>query len=402
MIIGLLRETKNPVDSRVALSPNQLAALQKRFPEHGFVVQSSDTRAFTDDDYRKAGIRVSDDVSGCDVLFGIKEVNIDTLLPDKHYFFFGHFAKMQNANRPLMQSLMSKRITFSDYEYLVDDQNLRVCAFGWWAGFVGTYYTLRGYGLRHHLYELPKPDRNFTMELLQQSLQAVQLPAVKVLVTGNGRVSQGAQQLLEKMGAGRLTEEQFLSDTPVKRLSFFAANADRLVVRRDESDFQWDDFMNDPTSYRSDFMRFGRRADILISAHFWAPNAPVYLSQTDLQDPELKIRMIGDITCDIQGSIQSTLRSSTHDNPYYDYNPLTAEEEPAFSSDRNITVMAVDTCPNALPKETSVYFGETLIQHVFNPMLNGQHSDIIEISTILDKGQLTQIFAYLKPFSLEK
>jgi alanine dehydrogenase len=112
--------------------------------------------------------------------------------------------------------------------------------------------------------------------------------------------------------------------------------------------------------------------------------------------------MIGDITCDIQGSIQSTLRSSTHDNPYYDYNPLTAEEEPAFSSDRNITVMAVDTCPNALPKETSVYFGETLIQHVFNPMLNGQHSDIIERSTILDKGQLTQRFAYLKPFSLEK
>ncbi len=402
MIIGLLRETKNPVDSRVALSPDQVAALLKRFPEHGFVVQSSDTRAFTDEDYRKAGVRVMEDMSCCDVLFGIKEVNIDTLLPDKHYFFFGHFAKMQKANRKLLQSLMSKRITFSDYEYLVDDQNHRVCAFGWWAGFVGTYYTLRGYGLRHHLYELPKPDRNFTMEQLHQSLKVVPLPAVKLLVTGNGRVSQGAQQLLEKIGAERLTEEQFLADMPVRRLSFLAANADRLVKRCDGRDFQWEDFLNNPSSYRSDFMRFGQRADILISAHFWAPDAPVYLSKKDLQNPNLKIRMIGDITCDIQGSIQSTLRSSTHDNPYYDYNPLTDAEEPAFSSERNITVMAVDTCPNALPKETSTYFGDSLIQHVFTPMLEGRHSDIIERSTILEKGLLTSKFAYLKPFSLEK
>jgi len=402
MIIGLLRETKNPVDSRVALSPDQVAALQKRFPEHGFVVQTSGTRAFTDEAYRKAGVRVMEDMSCCDVLFGIKEVDIDTLIPDKHYFFFGHFAKMQKANRRLMQALMNKRITFSDYEYLVDDKNQRVCAFGWWAGFVGTYYTLRGYGLRHHLYNLPKPDRNFTMEQLHQSLQAVQLPAVKLLITGNGRVSQGSQQLLEEIGAVRLTEEQFLTDTPVSKLSFFAANADLLVTRCDGRDFQWDDFLNNPTSYRSDFMRFGRHADILISAHFWAPDAPVYLSKTDLQDPTLKIRMIGDITCDIQGSIQSTLRSSTHDYPYYDYNPLTATEEPAFSSDRNITVMAVDTCPNALPKETSTYFGNNLIQHVFIPMLEGLHSDIIERSTILDKGLLTSKFAYLKPFSLEK
>lgn len=401
MIIGLLRETKIPVDSRVALSPNQVAALQKRHPEHDIVVQSSDTRAFTDDDYRMAGVRVVDDMTDCDVLFGIKEVDVHTLIPDKHYFFFGHFAKMQAANRPLLQSLMNKRITFSDYEYLVDAENQRLCAFGWWAGYVGTYYTLRGYGIRQRVYELPKPDRDFTMDKLRSSLKAVPLPAVRLLVTGNGRVSQGVQQLLEEVGAVRLTEEQFLADAPVDQLSFFAANADRLVVRKDSGSFQWDDFLQHPDEYRSDFMRFGRRADILISAHFWAPDAPVYLTKADLADPKLRIRMIGDITCDIQGSIQSTLRSSTHDNPYYDYNPLTAAEEPAFSSDRNITVMAVDTCPNALPKETSTYFGESLIQYVFNPMLEGENSDIIHRSTILEKGRLTPNFAYLKPFAFE-
>lgn len=108
--------------------------------------------------------------------------------------------------------------------------------------------------------------------------------------------------------------------------------------------------------------------------------------------------MIGDITCDIMGSIKSTLRSSTHANPYYDYNPITCEEEGAFSSDRNITVMAVDTCPNALAMDTSDYFGEMLVKHVLEPLLKGEKSKVIERSTILRGGQLTRRFLYLEDF----
>ena len=402
MKIGLIKETKIPVDNRVALSPDQMAALQKRFPDHAFAVQSSGTRAFSDEEYRDAGLQVVDDVSDCDLLFGIKEVNLRALIPGKHYFFFGHLAKMQPANRKLLQVLMEKHITFSDYEYLVDDSGRRVCAFGWWAGCVGTYYTLLGYGRRHHRYELPLPDKHFTMEKLKNALSSVPLPAVKVLVTGNGRVSKGVQYLLEEIGAERLTQEQFLFDEPVSRLSFFVADADLLVVRRDGRDFSWEDFNRNPKAYRSDFMRFATHADILISAHFWAPEAPVYLDKEDLASSDLKIRLIADITCDIQGSIQSTLRSSTHESPFYDYNPYTAAEEPAFSDDRNITVMAVDTCPNALPKETSTHFGETLSQYVLQPLLEGRHSDIVQRSTILKDGQLTPGFAYLESFAQGK
>ena len=126
MKIGLIRETKTPVDNRVALAPEQIAALQKRFPDDAFVVQSSDTRVFTDDAYRSAGIEVRERMDDCDVLFGIKEVDTQTLIPGKHYFFFGHFAKQQKSNLPLLQTLIAKKITFSDYEYLVDDQNRRV------------------------------------------------------------------------------------------------------------------------------------------------------------------------------------------------------------------------------------------------------------------------------------
>ena len=399
MKIGLLRETKSPIDNRVALTPEQFSTLRNRYPDDEFVVQSSDTRVFSDDAYRQAGLTVQEWIDDCDILLGIKEVNIDALIPDKHYFFFGHFAKQQAANRPLLQTLIDKRITFSDYEYLVDDHNHRLCAFGWWAGFVGTYYTLRGYGLRHGSFQLPKPDRYFSMEKLLLHLRSVELPAVKLLVTGNGRVSQGAQELLESIGAERLSEKEFLSDKPVNKLSFCAADADRLVVRNDGKPFSWKDFTTNPNEYQSDFMRWGKRADILISAHFWNPEAPVYLTQEDLASPDLNIRLIGDITCDIQGSLKSTLRSSTHDNPYYDYNPETGTEEPAFSSERNITVMAVDTCPNALAADTSTYFGERLIEHVLSPLLERRESAVVLRSTILDKGQLTPRFQYLTSFA---
>ena len=399
MKIALIKETKTPVDNRVALAPKQVAELNKRFPQHEIVVQTSDIRAFSDDEYRAEGVRVVECVEDCDVLFGIKEAKIESLIPNKHYFFFGHIAKMQEYNRPLLQAFMQKHITFCDYEYLVDDNNIRVCAFGWWAGVVGAYYTLRGYGLKHKLYELPKPDRRFTLDKLLNALKSVELPEVKVMVTGAGRVSQGAQHVLENIGAHKMTEEEYLSDTPVNVLSYCVADVDRLVKRKDGGDFSWSDFTHNAKEYESDFMRWAKKTDVLVCAHFWGPDAPVYLSEEDLRNKDIRIHMIGDVTCDIKGSIKSTVRPATHDDPYYDYNPMTEQDEPAFSSSDNISVMAVDTCPNALAMDTSEYFGSMLTKHVFEPLLNGEHSEVIERSMILKEGKLTPRFDYLTDFA---
>ncbi len=400
MRLALIKETKTPVDNRVALSPRQVADLNRRFPQHRIVVQASDIRAFSDEEYRAEGVEVVNDVEDCDVLFGIKEVNIDCLLPNKQYFFFGHFAKMQEYNRPLMLALMQKKITFCDYEYLVDENNVRVCAFGWWAGVVGVYYTLRGYGLKHILFELPKPDRRFTLDRLLESLNSIQLPKVRLLVTGAGRVSQGAQYVLEKIGAHKMTEEEYLSNVQATTLSYCVADVDRLVKRKDGTGFSWDDFTHHAHEYESDFMRWAEKTDVLICAHFWGPDAPVYLSEEDLRNKAMRIRMIGDVTCDIKGSVKSTVRPSTHDDPYYDYNVGTEKDEPAFSSEENITVMAVDTCPNALALDTSEYFGEMLVKHVFEPLLKGECSEVIDRSMILKEGALTTRFDYLTEFTL--
>lgn len=399
MKIALIKETKTPVDNRVALSPIQVAELNKRFPQHQIVVQSSDIRAYSDDEYRAEGVQVCNDVSDADILFGIKEAKVDSLIPNKQYFFFGHIAKMQEYNRPLLQAFIQKHITFCDYEYLVDDNNNRVCAFGWWAGVVGVYYTLRGYGIKHNLYELPKPDRRFTLDQLLTNLKQIILPNVKLLVTGAGRVSQGAQYVLDNIGATKMDEQSFLATDSVDTLSYTVADVDKLVCRKDGGTFSWAHFTKNAREYESDFYRWAKTTDVLICAHFWGADAPVYLNEDDLRRGDMRIRLIGDITCDIKGSIKSTVRPATHDDPYYDYNPITEEDEPAFSSDNNISVMAVDTCPNALAIDTSAYFGEMLIKHVFEPLLKGDSSAVIDRSMILNRGLLTERFNYLKDFA---
>lgn len=401
MKIGLIKETKTPIDNRVALTPSQAKTLIDNFPGTEIVAESSDVRAYSDYEYRALGINVVNDLSDCDVLFGIKEVTIDSIIPNKHYFFFGHIAKMQEYNRPLIKAMINKEITFSDYEYLVDGDGKRVCAFGWWAGVVGVYYTLRGYGLKYKLYELPKPDLRFTIKQLLDSLKNVELPKVKVLVTGAGRVSQGAQYVLNEIGANKIDENEYLSIDNVNALTYCVADVNRLVKRKDGKDFTWSDFSKNAAEYESDFIKFAKKTDVLISAHFWAPDAPVYLGEEDLRREDLRIKMIGDVTCDIMGSIKSTVRSSTHDKPYFDYNPITEKEEEAFSSDNNITVMAVDTCPNALALDASEYFGDMLTEHVFKPMLtnSSEKNLVVEGATIIRNGKLTSNYSYLENFA---
>jgi alanine dehydrogenase len=232
-------------------------------------------------------------------------------------------------------------------------------------------------------------------------LRNIGLPKVKVLVTGAGRVSQGAQYVLNEIGAIKIDEIEYLSIDNVDVLTYCVADVDRLVKRKDGKEFTWSDFSKNASEYESDFIKFAKKTDVLISAHFWAPDAPVYLGEEDLRREDLRIKMIGDVTCDIKGSIKSTVRSSTHDKPYFDYNPFTEKEEEAFSSDRNITVMAVDTCPNALALDASEYFGDMLTEHVFKPMLKylSQINPIVEGATIISDGKLTPLYSYLEDFA---
>lgn len=399
--IGIIKETKTPVDNRVALTPKVILSIQDKYPQAQFFVQKSDIRAYADEEYEKCGIPVVDSLENCDVLFGIKEAKLDSLIPNKHYFFFGHIAKEQPYNRPLIKKMMELGITFSDYEYLVNEEEQRLCAFGWWAGVVGAYNTMRAYGLRTEKFELEKPGLDFTLEKLISNLKEVRhLCNTSIIITGNGKVSHGAQYIMQQMEAKELLPEKFLNRDNPDELVYTVLKAENLVKHKNGKEYDLNDFKLNGQNYVSRFKEYAYSAEILLSCHYWGPNQPIYLDEELLKDKNLSVKIVGDVTCDIKGSILSTIRPSTHAEPFYDFNPTTMDEEPAFTNENNITVMAVDTCPNALALDTSAYFGEKLAEYVFPLILEGQlEHPILKRATILSEGKLTEKYSYLKEYA---
>lgn len=409
IILGLAKETKHPVDNRVLFTPKQVEELKKEYSILDFVVESSSVRAFSDEEYRQRGIQVSNDLSMCDYIFGIKEVNLTNIIPNKHYFFFGHIAKEQSYNRPLIQEMIRKNISFSDYEYLTDNKGERLCAFGWWAGAVGVYNTLRGYGLRTEEYELRDALELDTLDEMISEVKVKVKGFPNLLITGTGKVGHGACYFLEKINAKRINHFEYLKN---KRESLDSAYtvmtlAD-MVRNKNNGIFDRCDFRTNPQNYESALLPYLLNTSIFIPCHFWGAHDPLYLSYDDLKHPELKIDIIGDVTCDISGGIKSTIKPSTHDNPYYDYNIEQNMEMVPFSNKKHITVMAVDTLPNALPKEASNYFGNKFRDNVLPEILKCHNekdfmaSEVLRKATILLDGQLTDKYNYLSNFAKGK
>lgn len=395
--IGLIREGKVPPDKRVPFTPLQAVEIQQRFKGVKIICQHSDVRAFTDDEYRAAGIKVADDLGNCDVLMGIKEVPIANLIPGKMYFFFSHTLKKQPYNRPLLQEVLKKNITLIDYEALKDRHGNRLVAFGRYAGIVGAYNGLLTYGKRFGLFALRRAYECFDVNDLKRELRKVQLPPIKIVLTGAGRVARGAMETLDTANIRKVNADDFLHRTFDEPVYAQLSSAD-YHQRRQGGNFKRDEFHRYPERYRSTFKDFTDVADILIAGAYWNPKAPVLFTTDDMRAPGFKIRIIADITCDINGSIPSTKRASTIVDPLYDYDPATDAVMPALSDDKFVTVMAVDNLPCELPRSASEEFGRDLIDRIL-PVLTGEDKEgVIERATLTTGGHLTESFLYLKDY----
>ena len=395
--IGLIREGKIPIDRRVPLAPVSAQYINQTVSNVEVVCQSSPHRAFTDQEYADVGVSVVSDVSDCDILMGVKEVPIDQLIPGKTYFFFSHTIKKQEYNRSLLQAIMEKQITLIDYECLTNSTGNRLLAFGRYAGIVGAYNTIWAYGQRYRLFNLARAKDCFDLEQLQLEFVKVMLPPVKIALTGGGRVAKGAMEVLMGMGIRRVSPMQFLEqdyDEPV----FVQLNARDYHVHKEGLEFNRRGFFVNPEDYQGGFLPFARQADILIAGAYWDPKAPVLFSANDVLKPDFKIKVIGDITCDIEGSIPSTKKASTIDEPLYDYNPSEDSVELSLSDEANITVMSIDNLPGELPRDASLDFGEDFIQKVLPGLVQTEVDDIINRATITHRGALTNEFAYLQEF----
>ena len=396
--LGIIREGKTPPDNRVPLTPEQCVEVQEKFPNVEVVVQSSNVRCISNGDYQKTGITVQEDLSDCDVLLGVKEVPIGDLIPEKIYFFFSHTIKKQEYNRKLLQTILQKNIQLVDYEVLTGKNGFRIIGFGRFAGMVGAYSGLRAYGLRSRIFDLKPAHQCDALEEMLYQLNLINLPPVKIAVTGDGRVALGSLEVLNHLKIKQLSPDEFLNADNLEEPVFTQLSPGDYVRRKDSSAFDLNHFFRHPEMYENAFLPYTKTTDILIAAAYWDPKSPVLFTAEDMRRDDFRIRVISDITCDIEGSIPSTKRAATIDDPFYDYNPVAEKVEPPFVSPKNTTVQAVDNLPNELPKDASQDFGRNLIDKVF-PSLFGDDSDgIIERASITNNGNLTERFLYLKDF----
>lgn len=395
--IGIIREGKNPPDKRVPFTPKQIKELILNYGESiEFLVESSKNRCFDDQEYIEAGVRVVDDVSEADFLFGVKEVPIPNLIPEKTYFFFSHTIKKQAHNRALLKEILQKNIRLIDYEVLKDDNGNRVVAFGRWAGIVGAYNALWTYGQKTGLYEIERARNLNGLTDLHKELKKVQLPPIKIIVIGTGRVGKGIKEILGALGIMEVNTHDFLHlyyEDPV----FVVLKSEDFNRRKSDGGFDKEEFYSNPEKYESHFQKFAEVGEVLIGGGYWNPGAPRLFAMEDIKSPDFSISVIADITCDIGGSIPTTIRASTITDPIYDIERESGAEISAFGSQTSISVMAIDNLPCELPRESSEEFGKHLSKWVI-PALFEENSPILERATVTRDGDLTLEFMYLMDF----
>ncbi|WP_274476035.1 NAD(P)-dependent oxidoreductase [Mangrovimonas aestuarii] len=396
MTFAIIKERKNPPDRRVVFSPEKLHEARAMFPQANFKVESSDIRVFDDEAYRDAGFEVTSDVSGCDVMLGVKEVPISELIPNKKYFFFSHTIKKQPYNRGLLQAVLEKNIELYDHETIVSADNNRLIGFGRYAGIVGAYNGFRAWGLKHDTWNLPKAETLADQQALIEQLNGFKLPNIKILLSGSGKVAHGAQEMLDAMNITQVNVENYLNNTfdgPV----YCLIDVLDYNKRKDGRILNRHDFYNHPEEYVSDFMRFAKVTDYFIAGHFFGDGAPFLYTREDAKHPDFKIKVVADVSCDIDGPVASTIRPSTIADPIYGYNPQT-EAEVDFKDDNTIVVMAVDNLPCELPKDASEGFGELFLNHVLPAFFNGDKDGVLARAKMTENGKLTPRYAYLQDY----
>lgn len=397
MKIGVIRETKNPPDKRVPLSPEKCAKLKQNFPEIELVVQSSNIRAFKDEEYSELGVNIVQDVSDCDVLLGVKEVKKEELIPNKTYFFFSHTIKEQPYNRDLLQKMLALKIKMIDYEALTYPKNGRILGFGRYAGIVGAYNAFLAFGIKSNSYNLKPANDCHDYKELKQELKKVKLPNdYKIIISGDGRVGKGAEEIIHAIGVYEVSPLDFLTSTRNEPI-YTQLSIKEYNKRKDGQLFTKDDFYTNPELFESNFKRFSDIGDMYIACHYWDANAPFVFSREDIKADSFKLKIVADISCDIDGPVASTLRPSTIDEPLYGYDPKT-ESEVDFMDENAIGVMAVDNLPCELPRDASEDFGNELLTKVL-PSIIGEDSDtIIERASICENGKLTSYYSYLQDY----
>jgi alanine dehydrogenase len=293
-------------------------------------------------------------------------------------------------------ALLEKNIDFYDHETLVDSHNRRLIGFGKYAGIVGAYNSIRAFGIKFELFKLPKAETLSGKEALITHLKRLLLPPLKFVITGTGKVGSGVKEVLDAIKIKEVSVENYLTKN-YSQAVYTQIDVLDYNKRKDGKVIDFNYFIENPQDYESNFERFTKVSDIYITGHFHANAAPQILTQKMLQDKDCKIKVVADISCDVNGPIACTLRSSTIAEPLYGYWPSENKEVDVFHP-AAIVVMAVDNLPCELPKDASEGFGAMFIEHVIPAFFNGDKDGILQRAKMTEKGKLTPRFSYLQDF----
>lgn len=395
--IGILREGKFPPDARVPLTPEQCAEAQVELPVR-IVVKPSPVRCFKDEEFVKHGIHLQEDLSDCDILLGVKEVPVDQLIPEKTYLFFSHTIKKQLYNRPLLQAILDKKIRLIDYEALTNDRGDRLIAFGFYAGIVGAHNAMWTWGKRTGQFSLPRLFESHDYAEVLEVYDQLQLPPLRIVLTGGGRVSTGAAKNLLDMGIVQVSPREYL-ENQFNTAVFTQLRAEDYVAHREGKPFDKAHFYANGEEYISTFNRFWSVTDIFINGIFYDPKAPRFFSLEDMQRDDFRPEVIADITCDLMpaSSVPSTVRATKIADPVYGFDPVRAIETAPYTAG-SVDMMTIDNLPSELPRDASAFFGRQLLERILPELLKGRQSAAICRGMIAEEGALTAEFAYLEDY----
>jgi len=394
MIIGLIREGKMPADNRVALTPAQCKWLGRQGVQ--VIAQPSPHRCFSDREYVQAGIELNEDLSRCDVLFGIKEVPINMLIPGKTYLFFSHTRKKQPYNQAMFRAMIDQQITLIDYESMEHADGQRIIGFGFFAGIVGAHNGMMAYGRRTGKFMLDRVFRVKDYRALIHTYFGLHLSPVKITVTGSGRVAHGILEVMNLMDVQEVDPEEYLS----RRFAYpvyVHLKGNGLYQQKNGGSYSRDDFHHHPERYESIFPQYLPHTDILMNGVYWDAGIPRLFEWDAMAENEFAIQTIADITDDLQGSIPCNLGDGSKEEPVYGVDKLQGIKTAPYLPG-SVDVMAVGNLPNELPRDASRYFGEQLIKHILSE-IEKPGSEVISCATMLSKGKLTAPFQYLHDYA---
>jgi alanine dehydrogenase len=396
--IGLIREGKVPPDHRVPLTPKQCKSIQAIYPNVEIIVQPSPIRAYKDEEYATEGMKLNEDLSSCDIIMGVKEVNISDLIPNKKFLFFSHTLKKQPYNRDLLRAVLEKKIQLIDYETIKNKQNKRVIGFGRYAGIVGAYNGFRAMGLKTGLFDIKPANKCADRKEMEAEMSKIVLPEnTKIVLTGFGRVGHGAREIIDILPIKEVTPDEFMKNKfnePV----FTHLEVEDYYGRKDGKPFDKSEFYSNPELYKSTFTRFLPEMDMYIPCHFWSNRSPFIITREDLKNENVRLSVVADISCDIDGPVACTIRPSKIADPIYGYDPI-SETEVDFTANGAIAVMAVDNLPCELPLDASEDFGNELMRHVLPALLKEDPDNMIaRASETTTDGQLTEYYSYLQDY----